>query len=244
MLKKILALFFILFVFSSQLVRVSAQNASQYPTFCFAAIRCDDPASGCSGNGIAVHRARLTLDPKRKDMPLPNSKVYVIMSISSGNAQYYTSGNTGVNSIDEYLTYSIPSDLEYEFQGLFAEDGTTPMNQTLNNTLTTDDKGNLYGIDGIALPAMEWEDYTPGEHDRRWFGFSIPDPEPDADPGLGLGAQQQAEILKIDWTTAAKNVWPFLGIRTEWYFDSQSLEPIPGASVTLSKKEITAFSAS
>ena len=72
------------------------------------------------------------------------------------------------------------------------------MNQTLNNTLTTDDKGNLYGIDGIALPAMEWEDYTPGEHDRRWFGFSIPDPEPDADPGLGLGAQQQAEILKID----------------------------------------------
>ena len=71
---------------------------------------------------IAVHRARLTLDPKKRYAPT-NSKVYVIMSISSGNAQYYTSGNTGVNSIDEYLTYSIPSDLEYEFQGLFAEDG-------------------------------------------------------------------------------------------------------------------------
>jgi len=231
MFKKFLSLSLILFIFSTLLFDVSAQDSSLPPTFCFVASHCYKAESSCSsasqGSG---HIAKLTLDPK--DKPQPNSTVYVIEAISTETGQYYTSGNS---EIDAHYTYTMPNDLGYKFEGLFREDGITPINQTLVHTLKTDGTGSLLTNEGAPISALEWGDYDPVGHERRWFGFSIADPQPTVDPNLGLGGQQQGEA-KFDWVGAAQKC-----IAISWdpdgrVFDSQSLEPIPGSSVTLTKK--------
>ena len=231
MFKKFLSLSLVLFTFSTLLFNVSAQDSSLPPTFCFVASHCYKAESSCSnasqGSG---HIAKLTIDPK--DKPQPNSTVYVIEAISTETGQYYTSGNS---KIDARYTYTIPGELGYIFEGLFREDGTTPINQTLVHTLRTDENGSLQTSEGDPVSALEWGDATPGNHERKWFGFSIADPQPTVDPNLGLGGQQQGEA-KFDWVGAAQKC-----IAISWdpdgrVFDSQSLEPIPGSSVTLTKK--------
>jgi len=227
MFKKFLALFLVLFTFSTLLVSVSAQGATPiFTPFCFVSKICSTAESGCSDSGVAGHRVRLTVEPGKG--PQPNSKVYVVVSVAAADGQHYTSGNAG---IDAYLTYPpMPADLGYRFEGLFREDGTTPINQTLTNTLTSNASGDL------SVSAMEWQDFTPQGNERRFLGISEEQPQPTVDPNLGLGAQQQAEIPKLDWTTALENCVPISWDPDGTVFDSQSLEPIPGASVTLTKK--------
>lgn len=225
MFKKFLTLFLVLFTFSTLLVSVSAQGATPiFTPFCFVSTICSAAGSGCSnGDG---HRARLTVEPGKG--PQPNSKVYVVVAVAAADGQHYTSGNAG---IDTYLTYPpMPADLGYRFEGLFGEDGVTPINQTLTNTLTSNASGDL------SVSALEWQDYTPQGHERRFLGISEEQPQPTIDPGLGLGAQQQAEIPKLDWAKALQNCLPLAWDPDGRVFDSQSLEPIPGTSVTLTKK--------
>ncbi|MBI5123407.1 carboxypeptidase regulatory-like domain-containing protein [Candidatus Roizmanbacteria bacterium] len=225
MFKKFLALFLVLFTFSTPLVNVSAQGATPiFTPFCFVSTICSAAGSGCSnGDG---HRARLTVEPGKG--PQPNSKVYVVVAVAAADGQHYTSGNS---DIDARLSYPpMPGDLGYRFEGLYRGDGTTPINQTLTNTLTSNASGDL------SVAALEWQDYTPQGHERRFLGISEEQPQPTIDPGLGLGAQQQAEIPKLDWATALANCIPLSWDPDGIVFDSQSLEPIPGTSVTLLKK--------
>ncbi|MEK7097063.1 MAG: hypothetical protein AAB859_01980 [Patescibacteria group bacterium] len=231
MFKNFFTLFLVLFVFSVLTFDVFAQDGSQPPTFCFIASHCLNAESSCSsvnqGNG---HIAKLTIDPK--DKPLPNSRIYVVEVISTANGQYYTSGNV---EIDNHLTYSIPNDLGYRFEGLFREDGTTPINQTLLNPLKTNGNGSLLTNEGNPVSALEWGDYTPEGHERKWFGFSIAEHEPTVDPNLGLGGQQLGEPV-LDWVGASQKCLSIAWDPDGRVFDSQSLEPIPGTSVTLTKK--------
>ncbi len=225
MFKKFLTLFLVSFTFSTLLVSVSAQSATPiFTPFCFVSTICSAAGSGCSsGDG---HRARLTVEPGKG--PQPNSKVYVVVSVAAADGQHYTSGSS---DIDARLSYSpMPSDLGYRFEGLYREDGTTLINQTLTNTLTSNASGDL------SVSALEWQDYTPQSHERRFLGISEEQPQPTVDPGLGLGAQQQAEIPKLDWAKALQDCLPLAWDPDGTVFDSQSLEPIPGASVTLTKK--------
>ena len=229
MFKKFLSLFLVLFTFSTLLFNVSAQETP--PTFCFVAAHCLNAESSCSttnqGNG---HVAKLTIDPK--DKPQANSTVYVIEAISTETGQYYTSGNSG---IDAHYTYTMPGELNYRFEGLFREDGTTSIDQTLEHTLRTDGNGSLQTNEGDSVAALEWGDSDPVGHERRWFGFSIADPQPTTDPNLGLGGQQLGEPV-FDWVGAAKKCLSIAWDPDGRVFDSQSLEPIPGTSVTLTKK--------
>lgn len=223
MFKKFFALFLVLFTFSTLLINVSA--APIFTPFCFVGTVCNVAGSGCSSSGIAGHRARLTVEPGKG--PLPNSKVYVIDCVSSADGQHCTSGNTG---IDTYLSYPpMPVDLSYTFEGLFKEDGTTPINQTLTNTLTSNASGDL------SVSALEWQDFTPQGHERRFLGISETQPVPTKDPNLGAGGQQLGEPV-FDWAVALQKCIPFNWDPDGVVFDSQSLEPIPGASVTLLKK--------
>jgi len=225
MFKKFLALFLVLFAFSTLLVNVSA--APIFTPFCFTGVTCNKTGSGCSGKGVTGHRAKLTVEPGKG--PLPNSKVYVVTCLSTEDGQHCTSGNIG---IDNHLTYpAMPANLNYKFEGLFREDGTTPINQTLTNTLTSNASGDL------SVSIMEWQDFTPQGHERRFLGIGESQPVPTKDPNLGLGGQQLGEPA-FDWVGALKKC-----IAVAWdpdgrVFDSQSLEPIPGASVTLTKKRI------
>ncbi|MEK9169840.1 MAG: hypothetical protein AAB788_03800, partial [Patescibacteria group bacterium] len=64
---------------------------------------------------------------------------------------------------------------------------------------------------------------------------SIADPQPTTDPNLGLGGQQLGEPV-FDWVGAAKKCLSIAWDPDGRVFDSQSLEPIPSTSVTLTKK--------
>ena len=227
MFKKFLTLFLVLFTFSTLPVSVSAQSATPiFTPFCFVSKICSAAGSGCSHGGDRRHRVRLTVEPGKG--PQPNSKVYVVVAVAAADGQHYTSGNAG---IDAYLTYPpMPANLGYRFEGLYGEDGTTPINQTLTNTLTSNASGDL------SVSAMEWQDHTTQAPERRFLGISEEQPQPTINPGLGLGAQQQAEIPKSDLATALQNCLSLAWDPDGTVFDSQSLEPIPGASVTLLKK--------
>lgn len=227
MFKKFLTLFLVLFTFSTLLVNVSA--APIFTPFCFTSVKCTKAGAGCSGK-VKGHRAKLTVDPK--DKPLPNSKVYVIVSVSTANGQYYTSGNSG---IDGYFTYSMPTSLGYKFEGLFGEDGKTPIIQTLTNTLITNASGALLTNEGTSISSMEWQDSTTHSHERRFLGISESQPVPTKNPNLGLGGQQLGEPV-FDWAGALQKCLALSWDPDGTVFDSQSLEPIPGASVTLTKK--------
>ena len=230
MFKKFLTLFLVLFAFSILLVNVSAA-APIFTPFCFTSVRCDKAGSGCSGDGVKVHRAKLTVEPGKG--PLPNSKVYVVDCLSSADGQHCTSGNTG---IDTYLTYPpMPLDLGYNFKGLFREDGTTPINQTTTHTLITNASGSLLTNEGASISAMEWQDSTSHSHERKFLGIGESQPVPTKDLNLGLGGQQLGEPV-FDWAGALQKCLALSWDPDGTVFDSQSLEPIPGASVTLLKK--------
>jgi hypothetical protein len=229
MFRKFLSLFLVLFTFSVLVFNVSA--APIFTPFCFVGKVCNAAESGCSGKGVAGHRVKLTTEPGKG--PQPNSKVYVIESISTADGEYRTSGNSG---IDGYLTYGpIPSSVGYIFEGLFREDGTTPINQTLNHTLMANASGSLLTKEGISVPALEWQDFTPQGHERRFLGISETQPQPTVDPNLGLGGQQLGEF-PFDVATALQKCLAIAWDPDGTVFDSQSLEPIPNVSVTLLKK--------
>lgn len=222
--KKLFVLFLALFVFSTMLVNVSA--APIFTPFCFVGVHCLNIESGCSsaGNGDG-HRARLTVEPGKG--PLPNSKVYVVTCLSTEDGQHCTSGNS---DIDTYLTYPpMPSDLGYLFEGLYREDGITPINQTLTNTLTSNASGDL------SVSSLEWRDFTPQGHERIFLGIGESQPAPTTDPNPGLGGQQLGEPT-FDWAGALQKCIAIAWDPDGTVFDSQSLEPIPGASVTLTRK--------
>lgn len=234
MFKKFLSLFLVLLAFSTLLINVSAaETAPVFTPFCFVAARCDKTESGCSsaGNGNS-HRAKLTVKPG--EGPQPNSKVYVVVSVPTANGQRYTSGNADINT---HLSYPalMPGDLGYQFEGLFREDGTTPINQTLTKPLITNGTGSLFTNEGVSISAMEWQDYTPDSHERRFLGISEVQPQPTVDPNLGLGGQQQG-TFELILAAALKKCIAISWDPDGTVFDSQSLEPIPGASVTLLKK--------
>lgn len=224
MIRKLLLGLLILFNLPVLVANMSIQAATPiFTPFCFVAAHCINATSGCSIP--SGHRAKLTVEPGKG--PLPNSKVYVITCVSAADGQHCTSGNSAINT---HLTYPpMPADLGYVFEGLFKADGTTPVNQTMTNPLTSNVAGDL------SVPVMEWQDFTPDGHERRFLGIGETQPAPTTDPNLGLGGQQLGELV-FDWEGALKKCIPLAWDPDGKVFDSQSLEPIPGVSVTLTKK--------
>lgn len=234
MIKKVLFslfLFFILPVFSLIQPRLFAQTVTPTPPpsvpFCFTAVRCDQASPKCAGDHVAVHTARLTVDPT--DQPQPNSKVYVLDCLKAADGLHCTTGNQTLNDTLAYPP--MPSSLGYSFDGFYKEDGVTSINQ-VTNTLMTNNAAQLQYSDSTPVSSLLWADHS-HDTDRQWIGLSIAQPVPTINPQLGMGALQQTDIPKLDWTSALQKCVPINWDPDGVVFDSQSLEPIPGSVVTL-----------
>lgn len=195
---------------------------------CLNAVLCSDGNSGCSGTN-APHRARLSVKPDAK--PLPDSISYVFECLpTSPTSQLCTTGDAATDAevlgaaAGSNLT-TLRSAIRYENRGLF----TSPGNQSVDRKTI---RSNSAGIIG----PFEMESFTPGQVPRK---FMVMNKYRAVDNASGnAGGQQQGTF---NFETASRNC---VSIQWDPYgriFDSQSLEPIPDATVTLLRKEGTSY---
>ena len=218
----VMVFIFATFIFTSTASAQVAQGTNvQYIPFCFQS----ELAGG--------HVAKLSIKPGSapNDKALPSTQVYVAVCISSDVGDVCTTGN---NTTDT-LIYGKPAQLGgvtpfsylgskygYNFEGLNLVGGgavTPPVMST---------------ADGMVAP-MEWHDSTTNSHERRWIGLSVFQPKPTVDPKLGQGGEQQG-TFDFNLPANLKKCIPIAWDPDGTIFDSQSLEPIPNTSVSLTKE--------
>lgn len=212
MFKKILALVFAVYVSLNFMTFVSAQEEAE-PTkrwFCLEADRA------------SVHGARLFIKDGAADgeKPLPNHDTIIVECISTDEGQQCTTGDDGLDQ-QLYGGSQISAGLGYSFEGLTDENGAT-VSQPIPGNPT-----------GTFTPVI-WQDSTPDSHERRWLGLNLVQPKPDIEMGLG-GEQLGTFDFEFALKKCANIAWDPYGR----VFDSQSLEPVAGASVTLLKQRDT-----
>ncbi len=210
MLKKILVSFFLLFVSLNLVTGVRAQEeaAATKRWFCLEADR--------SGG----HRAKLYIKPNAApgEKPLPNHETIIVECIATDAGQQCTTGNPTLDK-ELYGGSQMSASLGYKFQGLFAANGQTPITQPIPGNPT-----------GTFAPVI-WQDATTRSHERKWLGLNLVEPKPDIEMGQG-GEQLGTFDFEFALQKCVTIAWDPYGR----IFDSQNLEPVSGASVTLLKK--------
>jgi len=221
---------------------------------CLSSEVCSKADSKCSGVGVLGHRAKLTT--KAGDLPAKDAATTVFVCIATEQGNVCTSGDSqldlrtvGYDGVAKLKTSTATGG--YEFQGLFLKDGKTPVN---NAEIKANAGGKLSApveqtqtrkiiseVLAVAAPAdkyqvvepMEWQDYTPKGIARKWLALNLMDP---VKLQVGTGGQQQGTFtFEGAMGRCAAIAWDPYGI----VFDSQSLEPVKNATVTLVRKRIT-----
>lgn len=160
----------------------------------------------------AVHSASVSVDPGSP--LLPNSETYVFECLSDSNC---TSGNATVDQevFGKNNLAEMQNKYGYQFQG-----ATLSSNPTMS-----DGAGNI--------TAFTWKSATPESHSRRWLAMNYFEPVPEM--GLGDEATQQQGTFAFE---TALNKSDCVSLSWDPYgrvFDSLTLDPVSGASVTLLK---------
>lgn len=203
------------------------------------------------------HRARITT--KTTDAPRKGEKSTIFVCIATEMGNVCTSGSTEGDAVLGYdgqakLAQSTATG-GYKFEGLFWSDGKTPVD---NNQIYANDAGKL-AVPATQLPQqvqtrslipevnaamknmseyrivepLEWQDYTPKGIARKWL---VLNEVPSQTLAMGTGGQQQGTFtFEGALAQCVPIAWDPYGI----VFDSQSLEPIAGAQVSLNKKQLT-----
>lgn len=203
----------ILLTFASpQTLLADVQKSQRW--VCLAAARCDLDNSGCTNKDS--HRVKLSVKADTK--PFANSETFVIECLATPNGQICTTGNAasdqtvyGTNNVSK-----LSSSVGYRFEGLFKSDGTTSNpNPSFSNS------------NGVVGP-FEWASFTTDSVPRKFLALNFFTPS-GGKSGTDGGQQQGA----LDFSSSSKSC---VSINWDPYgrvFDSQSLEPIPDATVTL-----------
>lgn len=159
---------------------------------------------------IGVHEAEVSVSDDKK--LLPNSDTYIFECLSNNDC---TSGNSQVDlqvfKIDKLS--QLQTELDY---GL---DSTT----LSSNPIKSDNQGKI--------PTFNWESHTARNYQRRWLALNYIDVNDD----LGTGDQTSQQIGSISFEEAFSKS-DCIAFSWDPYgrvFDSQTLEPISGASVSL-----------
>lgn len=198
------------------------------------AIDCASSKAGCSKEGVAGHRIKLT----QAGGLTANKDVYVIGCIgtSTGNLLCTTGDQNADDAVygdweGGKLKTSSPNlknlmsdpEILYKFEGLY------------KNGKTLMEPPSPFKPVGTALTSpkewYEWQDYTPKEMNRKWLTFQWGEPTVTAPVGKGGGNQQGTFSFNFLNTSkdCASIAWDPYGR----LFDASTLEPIGNTQITL-----------
>jgi len=221
---------FILFLSVSHKIYAAALTQK---TYCLDAVICS--TGPCSGKGNTGHRVRLTT---RADAKLPpNKQAYIIACVagSGSSLPICTTGNPtsdvtlyGQDNADKMT--KAPTAWGYVFEGLFGADGETSPNgpppagnPLLPLPVTVKASGEI--------DTLEWQDKTTDGKSRLWRALFLVDPS-EGIGATGAGVKQN----DLDFDSAGKECLKISWDPTGRVFDSQTLEPVSGAKVSLMHK--------
>ncbi len=203
---------------------VSAAEKMSQRLVCLNPVRCDTQGSSCSEK--SPHRVSLTSD--KKNSAIPNEKTYIIECVSTPQGLLCTTGNA--DTLAELGWDTNLADLKktvgYEFQGLFQTDGREVLQ--LQNPLVSDGQGKI--------PPLEWKSATSDSTFHTFYALNFYQPK-NLNPQDSTSQKQSTFDLIQDTGDCTSLRWDPYGT----VFDSQTLEPIPGAKVTLYEKKDTGF---
>ncbi len=190
---------------------------------------CANASAKCQP-GVAGHRVKLST--KGSDLPARNAQTGIFVCIGTKKGNICTSGDGAFDQ--QMLGYNglalLGKISQYEFQGLFrSSDGSVvaPGSIVSNNAGKLSNKaGNKYQV----IEPLEMQDYTPVSLPRKWLALNLISPKKITIAGLG-GEQQGTFTFEGALGKCKAISWDPYGI----VFDSQSLEPVAGVEVTLTK---------
>lgn len=192
---------------------------------CLDGKRCNEEGN-CSQ--IRTHSARLTVKPGSE--PLADKETFIIECIATAEGQICTSG---FNSVDEALYGSRPmetlaANYQYVYQGMYDASG----DNIITNPLPPNQNALLQS--GAWSGAVEWADETPEKLERKFLAMNFVTADTGGGGEVGTGGQQQGtfDFETAGGTDCVAIAWDPYGV----VFDSNSLEPIPQAKVSLLKK--------
>lgn len=161
----------------------------------------------------AGHTATVSIDPEAK--PLADSETYIFECLSTSEC---TSGNATVDQ--EVFGKNNYQEMQNAY-GYGFKYSTLPSNPTMSNS------------DGEIAP-FEWKSWTTRKQARRWLALNYFDPIPQTATGKAntqqLGtfgfeeAVNKSDCVSLSWDPYGR------------VFDSSTLDPVSGATVTLLKK--------
>ncbi|MDO8610632.1 MAG: hypothetical protein Q7R95_08860 [bacterium] len=257
--KKLFFLLTLLFVLplTSIVYGAAEQPTHAYQNWhCLNSVICTSENAGCAtGTGVvAGHRAKLST--KATDLPSPNVPVYVMVCFATVEGSVCTTGNGAVDL--KVLGYDGEAKLitlvDYEYQGVFQSGSavTQQVNLNLQPTTTdnvgvapfipidlkndlgsfrTNDRGKIT-LNGKIIEPLEMQDYTPKAEMRKWVTLDFGTP---LDIPVGKGGVQQGTFTFDGALSKCTAIgWDPYGI----VFDSQSLEPVSGIKISLTRKRV------
>ena len=222
-------LFLFLFVITSFLVAGTTSAQTTAPNsgvgesqrwVCLQADYCGDNNSQCRSAGSPWHSVKLSAKSDLK--LLANIDTYIVECVSDGTEEVCTSG---VPEVDRKIygvdnAARLAQSVSYKFvRNVLHSDGVTPA--------TNPSRSNAAGDIG----PFEWESETPRVLARKFLAINFFNGL-FADPGAAGGQQQGT----LDFETSAKDCESYNWDPYGRVFDSKTLEPLKGASVSLTKK--------
>lgn len=205
---------------AAQVASPNSGPAESQRWVCLDAQWCGDSATQCRNTGLQVHAVKLSAKPDLK--PLSNIDTYIVECLSDGAAEVCTSG---VPEIDQKIygtdnSAKLALSMDYKFiRNVLASDGVTPA--------TNPSRSNAAGDIG----PFEWESETPQMKARKFLAVNFFNGI-FADPGSSGGQQQGT----LDFETSAKDCAAFNWDPFGRVFDSKTLEPLKGVTVSLTKQ--------
>lgn len=184
---------------------------------CLTVAPCAQDSSKCSGKGVKVHRTKLTTGDNKL---LPNADTYVVECVSTPQGPICTTGSKATDAVifqSSTNLDTLASLMKYTFQFFTQADGTT----SVVNPVKSDANGDI--------GPYEWQSVSKFTT-RKFMAMNY------VSPPVSTGQQNSQQQGTFDLEVSDSNC---LSVRYDPYgiiFDSQTLEPIPNANVTLYEK--------
>ncbi|MGB9883596.1 MAG: carboxypeptidase-like regulatory domain-containing protein [Microgenomates group bacterium] len=161
---------------------------------------------------VGVHEARLSVSDDPKERLLPNKDTY-IFECFTGNICTTGNSNLDLQVFKKDNNTVLKNQYDYKFEG----------SSLISNPIKSDSQGKI--------PSFTWKSYTKIKLDRRWMALNYVDVSND----VGKGEERTQQLGTISFeeafskSTCVSLSWDPYGR----VFDSLTLEPVSGASVSL-----------